>query len=244
MNRMPKVQENLVEKNNLEDPDHMTHLDPEMIEEFKKSAVEDDLIDEVIEDEEQIVERVKLDNNDIFKTKKLNKNVEISAPVVEKVKKPKRKISDEHRERLRLGREKALANRRAKAKNKLNNIVEKKEAITDDGDTLAQEQSDKDFDDSFTPENLNNIVEKTNIKPVEIIKEKIIEKGLSKEEIIEITTNASRKVLEENELKRKERKAKKIKIKEAEEKNNNINSIIRKATTRGVDPNNPFHMCY
>lgn len=239
MNRMPKVQENLVEKNNLEDPDHMTHLDPEMIEEFKKSAVEDDLIDEVIEDEEQIVERVKLDNNDIFKTKKLNKNVEISAPVVEKVKKPKRKISDEHRERLRLGREKALANRRAKAKTK----KEKKDTEVD-GDTLAQEQSDKDFDDSFTPENLNNIVEKTNIKPVEIIKEKIIEKGLSKEEIIEITTNASRKVLEENELKRKERKAKKIKIKEAEEKNNNINSIIRKATTRGVDPNNPFHMCY
>jgi len=236
---MPKVQENLVEKNNLEDPDHMTHLDPEMIEEFKKSAVEDDLIDEVIEDEEQIVERVKLDNNDIFKTKKLNKNVEISAPVVEKVKKPKRKISDEHRERLRLGREKALANRRAKAKTK----KEKKDTEVD-GDTLAQEQSDKDFDDSFTPENLNNIVEKTNIKPVEIIKEKIIEKGLSKEEIIEITTNASRKVLEENELKRKERKAKKIKIKEAEEKNNNINSIIRKATTRGVDPNNPFHMCY
>ena len=239
---MPKVQENLVEKNNLEDPDHMTHLqsiaDSEMIEEFKKSAVEDDLIDEVIE-EEQIVERVKLDNNDIFKTKKLNKNVEISdsVPVVEKVKKPKRVITEAHRERLRLGREKALANRRAKAKNK----KEKKE---DDGDTLAQEQSDKDFDDSFTPENLNNIVEKTNIKPVEIIKEKIIEKGLSKEEIIEITTNASRKVLEENELKRKERKAKKIKIKEAEEKNNNINSIIRKATTRGVDPNNPFHMCY
>ena len=237
---MPKVQENLVEKNNLEDPDHMTHLqsiaDSEMIEEFKKSAVEDDLIDEVIE-EEQIVERVKLDNNDIFKTKKLNKNVEV--PVVEKVKKPKRVITEAHRERLRLGREKALANRRAKAKNK----KEKKE---DDGDTLAQEQSDKDFDDSFNAghENLNNIVEKTNIKPVEIIKEKIIEKGLSKEEIIEITTNASRKVLEENELKRKERKAKKIKIKEAEEKNNNINSIIRKATTRGVDPNNPFHMCY
>ena len=239
---MPKVQENLVEKNNLEDPDHMTHLqsiaDSEMIEEFKKSAVEDDLIDEVIE-EEQIVERVKLDNNDIFKTKKLNKNVEV--PVVEKVKKPKRVITEAHRERLRLGREKALANRRAKAKNK----KEKKDTEVD-GDTLAQEQSDKDFDDSFNAghENLNNIVEKTNIKPVEIIKEKIIEKGLSKEEIIEITTNASRKVLEENELKRKERKAKKIKIKEAEEKNNNINSIIRKATTRGVDPNNPFHMCY
>ena len=234
---MPVVQENLVEKNNLEDPDHMTHLDPDMVEEFKKTAVEgiaedeEELVDEVIE---QKPERVKLDNNEIFKTKKLNKNVE--APVVEKVKKPKRQITEEHRERLRKGREKALANRRAKAKAK----KEKKE----DGDTLAQEQSDKDFDESFNQKNLDNIVEKKEIKPKEIIKEKIIEKGLSKEEIIEITTNVSRKVLEENESKRKERKAKKLKIKEEEAKNNNINNLIRKATTRGVDPNNPFHMCY
>ena len=67
---------------------------------------------------------------------------------------------------------------------------------------------------------------------------------MSKEEIIEITTNVSRKVLEENENKRKKRKAEKQKIKEEEAKNNNINNLIRKATTRGVDPNNPFHMCY
>ena len=236
---MPVVQENLVEKNNLEDPDHMTHLDPDMVEEFKRTAVEG--IDNEEEPVEEVIQqkpvRVKLDNNEIFKTKKLNKNVE--APVVEKVKKPKRQITEEHRERLRKGREKALANRRAKAKAK----KEKKEEITD-GDTLAQEQSDKDFDESFNQKNLDNIVEKKEIKPKEIIKEKIIEKGLSKEEIIEITTNVSRKVLEENENKRKKRKAEKAKIKEEDEKNNNINNLIRKATTRGVDPNNPFHMCY
>ena len=63
---MPVVKENLVEKHNLEDPDHMTHLDPEMLDEFRKSAVEGIPEEEEEEVIEEKPERVKINNEEIF----------------------------------------------------------------------------------------------------------------------------------------------------------------------------------
>jgi len=234
MDKMPVVKEFVVETTvddaNEGSETFLDQLTDDELNELRASAVEEltdlkvpdepepDEPDEPEPDEPEEPERPRIDNTQIFKSKKTDMDLK-----VQKVKKPKRVITDEHRERLRLGREKALANRRAKAKTK-----QKVEPIVE----------------PIVEEKVNNIVNKESIKPVEVIKERIVEKGLSKEEIIEITTNISRKVLEDQEVLRLNRKKEKVKLKEEEEQREKVRQTIRKATSTGIEVNNPWANCY
>jgi len=190
--------------------DRQYHMIPEELEEeFKEAAVKDP------EPEEQVVaEKVRLDNKEIFRMTKGEPDMKVN-----KVKKPKRVISEEHKERLRKGRETALANRRAKAKAKKDPPA----------DTPAPELK-------LEPE----------VK--EVIKEVIIEKeinnGLSKDEVMELVSQASRKAVEDSEILRKQRKTEKLKLKADEEERKRISQVIKRATTPGLDSNNPWLNCY
>jgi len=237
MDKMPVVKEFVVETTvddaNEGSETFLDQLTDDELNELRASAVEEltdlkvpdepepDEPDEPEPDEPEEPERPRIDNTQIFKSKKTDMDLK-----VQKVKKPKRVITDEHRERLRLGREKALANRRAKAKTK-----QKVDRETNIVEPIVEEK-------------VNNIVNKESIKPVEVIKERIVEKGLSKEEIIEITTNISRKVLEDQEVLRLNRKKEKVKLKEEEEQREKVRQTIRKATSTGIEVNNPWANCY
>ena len=130
MNRMPQVKEKLVE--NVEnDPiygedeilDELQVIDDEIDHKLTDEDVNDILLDddEVFQEKEEIVEPPpsKLNNKEIFTYKKKDNPLKVN-----KITKPKRTITDEHRERLRLGREKALATRRANKEKKLQGKAE------------------------------------------------------------------------------------------------------------------------
>ncbi len=111
MELLPKIEVDLLQ----EEPE-------ELIEEFDEEEAEDnksepiDIVPKVDKPEKNIIPE-----EDIFAEKKAQKKEE--KPV-----KKKREISEAQKERLRIGREKALANRRAKAKEKqeIKQLKEKK----------------------------------------------------------------------------------------------------------------------
>lgn len=231
MDRMPQVSMPPVEMepfdndNNTDDElvqaesDRQYSMIPEELEqEFKEAAVKDP---EPEEDEPP--EKVRLDNKDIFKQSKGDADMKVN-----KVKKPKRVISEEHKERLRKGRETALANRRAKAKAK----KEAKDKPPDPPELKLEPKVE------FKPE--------PEVKEVikEVIVEKEVNKGLSKDEVMELVSQASRKAVEDSEILRKQRKAEKLKAMAEEEERKRISQVIKRATTPGLDSNNPWANCY
>jgi hypothetical protein len=194
-----------------------TEIPDELKDKFKKSAVADYDIQEEEEEIEEPPKKIHIDNNEIFKKTKADMKVK-------PVKKPKRQITEEHRERLRKGREKALANRRAKAAEK------KKVKSTPEPKVLqAEEPAEKP-------------VNKEVVK--EVIVERVIPPQKSEQDIVDLVSKASRKAVEDYELLRKERKAEKLKKKEKDMERANINKIIKKATSTGIDINNPWMNCY
>ena len=157
--------------------------------------------------------RPKIDNKDIFKSKNTNNPLE-----VEKVKKPKRQISEKQRENLRIAREKALATRKANAKaRKEGTMPTKKE----------QEILDK-------KPVVNNIVHET----------KNITNNFTKDDIETIANNAaskaSAKALEEYETIRKYRKEEKRK-KQAEALER---QKIKEKVISATKVSDPFDFCY
>lgn len=221
MDRMPKVEMPPVENYelSLELEDEPNEIPEELKEQFKKSAVAD--MDE-LQQEEEPVKKIHIDNDEIFKKTKADMKVK-------PVKKPKRQITEEHRERLRKGRETALANRRAKA------AAKKK----------AKENPMPDKVEPNEPE-VQVEVEKPVAKEVikEVIVEKVVPQQREEQDIVDLVSKASRKAVEDYELLRKERKAQKLKKKEQEQERANINKIIKKATSTGLDINNPWANCY
>tara|TARA_R100000805_G_scaffold18844_1_gene25318 strand:+ start:5665 stop:6357 length:693 start_codon:yes stop_codon:yes gene_type:complete len=230
MDRMPVVEmppvENYELNEDLEDGDELAqkasdeqynHIPEELEEQFKKTAVADR---DELEEEEEPPKKKHIDNDEIFKKSKADMKVK-------PVKKPKRQITEEHRERLRKGREKALANRRAKA-------AEKKKA----------KENPKPEPDKVEPNEVE--VEKPVAKEVikEVIVEKVVPQQKSEQDIIDLVSKASRKAVEDYEILRKERKAEKLKKKEQEMERASINKIIKKATSTGLDINNPWANCY
>lgn len=219
MDRMPVVEMPPVENYELteeleQDEDVAKDTIPdELKEQFKKSAVADYAEQP---EEEEPVKKIHIDNDEIFKKSKADMKVK-------PVKKPKRQITEEHRERLRKGREKALANRRARA-------AEKRKAKEK---PIPQPEPE--------PE-----VEKPVAKEVvkEVIVEKVIPQQKSEQDILDLVSKASRKAVEDYEILRKERKAEKLKKKEQEKERASINKIIKKATSTGLDINNPWANCY
>lgn len=193
------------------------------IPEVENNAIDDsfevpaELIDDVIVDvapasddssDEDIPEPVidkHLDNKEIFKAKK---GVSLA---VNKIKKPKRVMTEEHKERLKKGRETALANRRAKA--------------------LAKKAPLKE------PEPEPEIIQ---YKEIELP----VNSGLTEERVLDLVSRASQKSLEDYEMLRKKRKIEKARANKEEAERIEIRKTIQRATTTGINPNNPWGNCY
>ena len=193
------------------------------IPEVENNAIDDsfevpaELIDDVIVDvapasddssDEDIPEPVidkHLDNKEIFKAKK---GVSLA---VNKIKKPKRVMTEEHKERLKKGRETALANRRAKA--------------------LAKKAPLKE------PEPEPQIIQ---YKEIELP----VNSGLTEERVLDLVSRASQKSLEDYEMLRKKRKIEKARANKEEAERIEIRKTIQRATTTGINPNNPWGNCY
>lgn len=210
MDKLPQIEEKVVESEDIP-------VDPEGEEEPLPPV-----LDEVVKEKELIPQE------EIF-TKKNNKD---SLPEVKKIKKPKRQISDAQRERLRLGREKALANRRAKAAAKKTN--KEKESI---------------------PQELKEEFKKTAVKETsqEISQAQPLQQtmikappapSVSKDELIELTAKASAKALEDYELVRKQRKEEKKKRLQEEKQREEIRKTIHRATKGPAAETDPFAFCF
>jgi hypothetical protein len=217
MNRMPQVKEKLVEFN--EEIDNIVdNIINETDEDLKVETADAPVEDVEVSEDEPINDKPFLDNKEIFSYKKKGEN-ELK---VNKIKKPKRVISDDHRERLRLGREKALATRRA-------NALKKKEKINNNVDIV---------------ENIENKDKEEVVK--EIVKEKIVyeKQDFNKTDIESMVAKASAKALEDYEYVRKQRKEKKKVAQKEETDRKKIRETIQKATTPSWKTDNPFANCY
>ena len=163
----------------------------------------------------EIKEKEKVSQNEVFgDISKRNKDLD-----VKKVKKPKREISEAQRERLRLGREKGLAKRKANAEAK----------------RLAKDNS------VASPVKEEEVKKEPEVK--EVIKEKIIEKGITKEEVISLTSEASKIALEDYEILRKSRKQEKKKRLEEQNHRQQVRHKIETAV-KGPSRDTTFDFCF
>jgi len=231
MDRMPKITEKIVEK----EPEIVPQgrPDPEPLKEelrqdefndnktMELNEWEDSAMSEEEEEQQVVEDKPKLDNKNIFKYKKGDGNLK-----VKKVAKPKRVISEEQKERLRKGRETALANRRAKAAARAkgkDNSVQKPEVVEE----VAKEPPEPNMPEQKQPH-----------------REVKNEPQFTKEELMDMVSKASQKALEDNEILRQQRKEKKKKDQQVEAERNRVRETIKRATTPGLNPTNPWSNCY
>tara|TARA_R110000803_G_scaffold34301_3_gene74960 strand:+ start:420 stop:1025 length:606 start_codon:yes stop_codon:yes gene_type:complete len=201
MDRMPDITIPEVENNAIDDS---FEVPAELIDDVivDVAPASDDSSDEDIP--EPVIDK-HLDNKEIFKAKK---GVSLA---VNKIKKPKRVMTEEHKERLKKGRETALANRRAKA--------------------LAKKAPLKE------PEPEPEIIQ---YKEIELP----VNSGLTEERVLDLVSRASQKSLEDYEMLRKKRKIEKARANKEEAERIEIRKTIQRATTTGINPNNPWGNCY
>ena len=201
MDRMPDITIPEVENNAIDDS---FEVPAELIDDVivDVAPASDDSSDEDIP--EPVIDK-HLDNKEIFKAKK---GVSLA---VNKIKKPKRVMTEEHKERLKKGRETALANRRAKA--------------------LAKKAPLKE------PEPEPQIIQ---YKEIELP----VNSGLTEERVLDLVSRASQKSLEDYEMLRKKRKIEKARANKEEAERIEIRKTIQRATTTGINPNNPWGNCY
>jgi hypothetical protein len=123
-----------------------------------------------------VIEKEQIVEDNIFESmkSKVNKDVEISEidvspikPVVKKVNSPKplkkkRQLSDDHKAKLALAREKALATRRAKAEEK-----KRMKQIENETKSLRKKKAEKDLEDLKSNVNNEKPVINTNSAPVQ-----------------------------------------------------------------------------
>ena len=196
--------------------------------EIEENVVES--IEENIEEEEplpdvpEIKEKEIISQDEIFTSKK-----KTDIPEIKKVKKPKREISEAQRERLKKGREKALANRRAKAELKKKEKEEKKESAKSSIPPELVEEFKKSAVASSTPPS-------GNLKPAPTPQ-------MSKDEILELTAKASQRALEDYEIVRKKRKAEKKKIEAEEKHRQQVRQTIQNAV-KGPQRDTTFDFCF
>jgi len=219
-------------------------LFPELVKAPEKPLeLEDQFVDDVDdvdvqeESEEPIVPdikpREKIEQEDIFVNKKVKRVInddddEEGIPSITPIKvKKKRVMSEEHKAKLALAREKALITRRANALKK----KEDKEMIFEERE-LAKQMRRKRI--SKMKNIVNDVEEPTPVKKPLIEKPVVVEKvieqqmtGYTEEQM----TNAIMKALTVNDNKRKERKAKKQEIKVEEEKKKKIFNTINNAVS-------------
>lgn len=191
----------------------MPKIEDPVVESFSEES--DAELDEPLPSVPEIKEKEKVSQNEVFgDMSKRNKDLD-----VKKVKKPKREISEAQRERLRLGREKGLAKRKANAEAK----------------RLAKDNS------VSKPLNEEEVKKEPEVK--EVIKEKIIEKGITKEEVISLTSEASKKALEDYEILRKSRKQEKKKRLEEQNHRQQVRHKIETAV-KGPSRDTTFDFCF
>tara|TARA_R110000796_G_scaffold230945_1_gene348758 strand:- start:208 stop:837 length:630 start_codon:yes stop_codon:yes gene_type:complete len=208
MDKLPQIQEKIVESEDLS----------------SEAAIEganEEPLPPVLED--VIKEKQKISQEEIFAPSARNKNLE-----VQKIKKPKREISDAQKERLRLGREKGLASRRAKAeaKKKLKEIIPQQ--LKEEFKKTAVKEKSEEISQAPPPQEISRV------NPVP---------SVSKDDIIDITAKASAKALEDYELVRKKRKQIKKQQKEEENHREKVRQTIRTAV-KGPEAPDPFGFCF
>ena len=221
MDRMPVVNMPEVEME-IKDMDYPSEIPDELKEEFSLSATEDLLPEEdVLVDENEAIDKPKINNNEIFKYQKGDGDLKVA-----KVKKPKRVMTEEHKARLQKGRETALKNRRAKA-------AAKKESVEKPVPDEPKPEPEPEFiHPEFKPEKIDN--------KVDIIKETQVKK----EDMEKMIFDASQRAVEDYEILRKERKKVKKEKELVETERKRVRDTIRKATSIGIDTNNPWANCY
>lgn len=218
-------------------------LFPELVKAPEKPflELEDEFVDDVddvdVQDEPEepivpdIKPREKIEQKDIFVNKKVKQVInddEEGIPSITPIKvKKKRVMSEEHKAKLALAREKALITRRANALKKKEDqkmIFEERE--------LAKQMRRKRI--TKMKNIVNDVEEPTPVKKPLIEKPVVVEKvieqqmtGYTEEQM----TNAIMKALTVNDNKRKERKAKKQEIKVEEEKKKKIFNTINNAVS-------------
>mgnify|MGYP003677185901 CR=1 FL=1 len=225
MDRMPVVNMPEVEME-IKDMDYPSEIPDELKEEFSLSATEDLLPEEdVLVDESEAIDKPKINNNEIFKYQKGDGDLKVA-----KVKKPKRVMTEEHKARLQKGRETALKNRRAKAAAKKASV----EKPVPDEPEPEPELIHPEFKPEPKPE-----PEKIDNK-VDIIKETQVKK----EDMEKMIFDASQRAVEDYEILRKERKKVKKEKELVETERKRVRDTIRKATSIGIDTNNPWANCY
>ena len=218
---MPEVEQEVVQVAIDDTFSCSTVTETETVTEEDGEAVDLSQPEDVEEEEDDAVETApepiskKIDNKDIFKTKKKDPVMKLS-----KIIKPnetpikKRVMTDEHKARLKKGRETSLANRRAAAQAKAQAKVQD------------------------VPE---QILEPVPVRAAEPI---VQQQGLSKDDVLDLVAKASQKSLENYELLRKKRKENKARANKEEDERQAIRKTIQSATTSGMNPNNPWGNCY
>lgn len=226
MDFLPKVQMDFIPSDNESDLDDNVDNVVEEIEDFKEDKdSKEDVVEKVVPKAKS--KREDMNVNDIFNLP--DNGVYINDPNVKltkkgKPRKPRPPMTEEHKEKLKVAREKAMASRIAKAKERKENIeLEKQE---------------------------KELLKQQKVKRVQKLKEEVADEPLKEIKREPIFT---KKDLEEAQLQaimnyekiRKSRKAEKLeqKKKEAEEE------ALRNQLRRAVAPpkpeyNNPFSICY
>lgn len=227
------------------------NFEPEQIEEQVSMQVNDydeDVIDHLHDDELQmpdIVGKPEVKENDIFddipdkETGEKNPNFiyedkpPAKQPVKkEKVKKPRKPMSEEHKQKLALAREKAMAVRKAKAEERRN-----MKALDNEEKELLKAQK---------------------VKKVQKLKKEVEQAEQTEEEVVQHkapqqTTGFTKKDLEDAQLDaimkyetlRKKRKEEKKRAQQVEaDKQNIINQIQKPQGYRYRDGSNKWDMCY
>lgn len=217
MDRLPVVKEFVEEK--VEEKEDIMDLEEKDMEIDNSISANDNFEEEKKEEEEEIEikEKYKVPQEEVFGS--VSKS---ATPEIKKVKKPKRQITEEHRQRLAKGREKALANRRAKAKAKKDSTSANKKV----------EFKNEKEEISIPPELKEELKQSAT--------ENIRDKTLTRKDIEEISANTSKKVLEDYEILRKQRKAEKKKKQEVENHRSIVREKIQKATARDTT----FDFCF
>ncbi len=194
---------------------------PNIEEKVVESIEEEPSPDEPLPDIPEIKEKEIISQDEIFSSKR-----KTDVPEIKKVKKPKRQISDEQKERLRKGREKALANRRAKAELKKK---EKKVKFEEPEKSSIPPELVEEFKKTAVSSSTNP---KTQSNP-----------QISKDEILELTAKASQKALEDYEIVRKKRKENKKKIQLEETHRQQVRQTIQNAV-KGPQRDTTFDFCF
>ena len=212
MDRMPDITMPEVETTAIDDS---FEVPPDLIsdDEAPMPLDKEDIIGDEVVIPEPVIDK-HLDNREIFKAKKG------ASLAVNKIKKPKRVMTEEHKERLKKGRETALANRRAKAK-------AKKEPVAGKPIIVNPEPAPRESE----PKIIEKYVEMPN-------------PGLTEDQVLDLVAKASQKSLENYEYLRKKRKEAKKEANKEEADRKEIRNTIQRATSIGINPNNPWGNCY